>query len=73
MSFESNFQPPGTSDDQSFELIGALLWCSVTTSTGRHLGWIQGAGLGDLNPQNATLKNTSFFTRQSVQMFSMQP
>lgn len=25
MSFASNFQPLGTSDDQSFELIGALL------------------------------------------------
>ena len=70
MSFASNFQPLGTSDDQSFELIGALLWCSVTTSTGRHF-WVDPRG--ESRRSEPPKCNPNLHPLICANMFSMQP
>ena len=61
MSFASNFQPPGTSDDRSFELIGALLWCSVTTSTGKHFWLNPRGGSRRSEPPKCNTQKAKFF------------
>ena len=70
MSFASNFQPPGTSDDRSFEMIGALLWCSVTTSTGKHF-WVNPRG--ESRRSEPPKCSPNLHPLICPNMFSMQP